>query len=68
MQVSREKVLEAIATLHAAEAALLKCDAEDGSNGALAGRCAIAAVYLETSLAIAGEPVTHYRAVGEVVR
>ncbi|CAG4887819.1 hypothetical protein [Paraburkholderia saeva] len=51
MQIQKEKILEAIATLHAAEAALLACDSEDGSNGALAGRCVIAAVYLETAIA-----------------
>jgi hypothetical protein len=66
MQVSLEKIQEAIATLHAAEKALLACDSSDGSNGALAGRCAIAAVYLETSVAMAGEPVRCFRAVGEV--
>ncbi|SKC78489.1 hypothetical protein SAMN05445504_2406 [Burkholderia sp. CF099] len=65
MVVSLEKIQEAIATLHAAEAALLKCDPADGSYGALAGRCAIAAVYLETSVQMAGESIRHYRAVGE---
>ncbi len=65
MQVSLEKVLEAIATLNAAEKALLECDSSDGSNGALAGRCVIAAVYLETSVAMAGESVRHFRIAGE---
>lgn len=65
MQVSLEKIQAAIETLHAAEKALLECDSSDGSNGALAGRCAIAAVYLETSVAMAGEPVRHIRIAGE---
>lgn len=66
MQVSLEKVQAAIKALHAAEAALLALDTAE--NCVIAGECAVAAVYLETSVAIAGEPVTHYRAVGEVVR
>ncbi|EIF30931.1 hypothetical protein BCh11DRAFT_06443 [Burkholderia sp. Ch1-1] len=65
MQVSLEKIQAAIETLHAAEKALLECDSSDGSNGALAGRCAIAAVYLETSVAMAGESVRHIRIAGE---
>jgi hypothetical protein len=56
MSISLEKLNEAIATLHAAEAALLICDSSDGSNGALAGRCAIAAVYLETAISLQPEP------------
>lgn len=64
MNVSLEKVQAAIKALHAAETALLALDTVE--NCVIAGECAVAAVYLETSLAIAGAPVTHYRAVGEV--
>lgn len=64
MNVSLEKVQAAIKALHAAETALLELDTAE--NCVIAGECAMAAVYLETSLAIAGQLVMHYRAVGEV--
>lgn len=55
MQVSTEKVQEAIDALHAAEKALFDLDVPNEQYGVIAVRCAIAAVYLEMSLKIAGE-------------
>ncbi|MDE1138158.1 MAG: hypothetical protein PW999_00595 [Paraburkholderia tropica] len=64
MEIPRDKIREAIDALHAAEKALLELDSENGQNGVIAGRCAIAAVYLETEL----EPRAHrvFRLVGDV--
>lgn len=53
MQVSTEKVQEAIDALHAAERALM--ESGPASNGTLAARCLIVASDLETSMKIAGE-------------
>jgi len=50
MHLPREKVSAAISALHAAEQALLLTDTANGENGVLAGRCAVAAVYLETAM------------------
>lgn len=64
MEIPRDKIREAIDALHAAEKALLELDSANGQNGVIAGRCAIAAVYLETEL----EPHAHrtFRLVGDV--
>lgn len=50
MHLPREKVTEAIAALHAAEHALLAAQSADSANAVTAGRCAVAAVYLETAM------------------
>jgi hypothetical protein len=64
MNIPPEKIAAAIAALHRAEAALLASDTE--ANCVIAGECAVAAVYLETSVKIAGEAVHHVRITGEV--
>lgn len=46
MRIADEKIVEVIAALDAAEKALLAADTEE--NSILAGRVAIAKVYLET--------------------
>lgn len=48
--LTQEKAAEIVAALSAAESALLKMDATSGQNGVIAGRCAIAKVYLATSM------------------
>ncbi len=62
MNIPREKIDAAIEALHKAEQALLVSDTE--ANCIIAAECAVAAVYLETSLKIAGEAVRHVHVTG----
>jgi hypothetical protein len=50
MHLPREKITAAIGALHAAEHALLAIESADAQNSVIAGRCAVAAVYLETAM------------------